>query len=84
MAFLTVDEAVSYILESEQSAAKLINVDLPHEKIRNPQHTRELLRLLGNPDKKQFNIKVTGSKGKGSVSKLIACKIGRASCRERV
>lgn len=75
MAFLTVDEAVSYILESEQSAAKLINVDLPHEKIRNPQHTRELLRLLGNPDKKQFNIKVTGSKGKGSVSKLIACTL---------
>lgn len=75
MKILTVDEAVSYILESEQSAAKLIDVNLPHEKIRNPKHTKKLLELLGNPDKKQFNIKVTGSKGKGSVSKLIACTL---------
>lgn len=72
MAINTIEEAVFYITESENTAAKYIDVDQAHEKIRNPKYAIELIRRLGNPDKGQYNIKVTGSKGKGSVSKLIA------------
>lgn len=42
------------------------------EVMRHPQYTGKLLELCGNPDKATKNIIVTGSKGKGSVSVMIA------------
>lgn len=40
--------------------------------VRRPELTRELLDLVGNPDRDQQYILVTGSKGKGSTSRFIS------------
>ncbi|MDD2370587.1 MAG: Mur ligase family protein [Firmicutes bacterium] len=40
--------------------------------VRNPNITREMLDYLGSVDRKQKNIMITGSKGKGSLSVMVA------------
>lgn len=45
---------------------------LPDKDTRNPIYTRMLLDKVGSPDLKQYNILVTGSKGKGSVSRMLS------------
>ncbi|OZQ86085.1 hypothetical protein CA598_19225 [Paenibacillus sp. VTT E-133291] len=42
------------------------------EQVRRPEFTRALLDLVGNPDRDQQYILVTGSKGKGSTSRFIS------------
>lgn len=42
------------------------------EKVRRPQFTRRILDRLGSPDRPGFNVTVTGSKGKGSTSVMLA------------
>ncbi|ASA25189.1 bifunctional folylpolyglutamate synthase/dihydrofolate synthase [Paenibacillus donghaensis] len=46
------------------------------EQVRKPQLTRALLDLSGSPDRDQRYILVTGSKGKGSTSRLISSLLG--------
>ena len=46
--------------------------NLPDRDTRNPILTKKLLNSLGDPDTKQRNILITGSKGKGSVSRMIS------------
>ncbi|MCI0182483.1 UDP-N-acetylmuramoyl-L-alanyl-D-glutamate--2,6-diaminopimelate ligase [Acidibacillus sp. S0AB] len=64
-------DAVSYVFSS-YSRSKPYRVDGLDRDTRNPQHTRLLLDAVGSPDRVQRNIKVTGSKGKGSTSRMIA------------
>lgn len=45
-------------------------------KVKKPELTRQLFQLLGSPDKGQRFILVTGSKGKGSTSRMIASILG--------
>lgn len=45
---------------------------LPDKETRNPIYTRMLLDIIGKQDSKQYNILVTGSKGKGSVSRMLS------------
>lgn len=49
--------------------------------VRNPHWTRRILDQLGNPDHEGFNIAVTGSKGKGSHSILVAGILQRLGFR---
>ncbi|MDI4647642.1 bifunctional folylpolyglutamate synthase/dihydrofolate synthase [Cohnella hashimotonis] len=42
------------------------------EKVRSPQLTRRLLDLIGAPDQSRRFVLVTGSKGKGSTSRLVS------------
>lgn len=64
-------EAIGYIFATFTSSK-------PHrasgydQETRTPWHTRALLDRLGAPDRQQRNILVTGSKGKGSTSRMIA------------
>ncbi|MFD1674248.1 bifunctional folylpolyglutamate synthase/dihydrofolate synthase [Alicyclobacillus fodiniaquatilis] len=49
--------------------------------VRHPEWTRWLLNQLGNPDANQFNVAVTGSKGKGSHAILMAAILQRLGLR---
>ncbi|OPZ84980.1 MAG: Folylpolyglutamate synthase [Firmicutes bacterium ADurb.Bin419] len=49
-----------------------IDTRLPDSQTRSPELTKQLLGMVGNPDSKQRNILVTGSKGKGSASRMIS------------
>jgi dihydrofolate synthase / folylpolyglutamate synthase len=53
-------------------AVKNIPGNLPDSETRHPIFTARLLEGAGNPDRIQHNILITGSKGKGSVSRMIA------------
>ncbi|MEN8907783.1 MAG: Mur ligase family protein [Clostridiales bacterium] len=66
------NEVENYIYKSYMRAVKNIDKNLPDKDTRNPQLTKKILNLLGDPDLNQKNIMVTGSKGKGSVSRIIA------------
>lgn len=69
--FSTFHEAVGYIFSSLNQAKphRLAGFD---RETRQPRHTRELLDMLGAPDRGMRQIKVTGSKGKGSTARMIA------------
>ncbi len=45
-------------------------------KVKKPELTRQLFQLLNSPDKGQKFILVTGSKGKGSTSRMISSLLG--------
>lgn len=47
------------------------------ERVRKPQLTRRLLDLLGAPDRGRRFVLVTGSKGKGSTSRLVSSLLSR-------
>ncbi|NLJ41773.1 MAG: hypothetical protein GX352_09245 [Clostridiales bacterium] len=68
----TAREAENFIYESYMKALPNIPPDQPDSLTRNPVFTRTLLDRLGKPDYKQYNILVTGSKGKGSVSRILS------------
>jgi dihydrofolate synthase/folylpolyglutamate synthase len=70
--FKNTTEVQDFIYRSYMRAIKKIDTKLSDKETRKPQLTRELLSLMNNPDKNQKNILVTGSKGKGSVSRMIA------------
>ena len=70
--FTDAKETENFIYSSYMNACGKIPKDLPDIKTRNPHLTRTLLNRIGGPDKKQRNILVTGSKGKGSVSLMIS------------
>ncbi len=70
--FKTRREVESFIYTSYLRAIDNINTKLPDSQTRSPELTKELLCKVGNPDSKQRNILVTGSKGKGSVSRMIS------------
>lgn len=69
--FSTFYEAVGYTFSSynQSKSHRLRGFD---RETRQPRHTRELLDALGAPDFAMRQIKVTGSKGKGSTSRMIA------------
>lgn len=67
----TMKEAEDLIYRSYLRAAKNIT-ETNDAKVRKPELTRELLHLLQSPDKGQRYILVTGSKGKGSTSRMIS------------
>jgi len=64
-------EAVKYMFESYVASKPHRPVGLDRD-TRQPWHTRQLLDRMGAPDMRMRNIKVTGSKGKGSTARLIA------------
>lgn len=70
--FTNIKEVENFIYESYMKASPNIPSGLPDKDTRNPIFTRKLLDNLGQPDHKQYNILVTGSKGKGSASRLIS------------
>lgn len=70
--FRTRREVESYIYASYLRAIGNIDTRLPDSETRSPELTKELLSMVGNPDLRQRNILVTGSKGKGSVSRMIS------------
>ena len=57
---MTYKEAEAYINETPRFTTK-----------NKPEHTREFLRRLGNPQEKFETIHVAGSNGKGSVCAMI-------------
>ena len=67
----TASEVESFIYSSYVNKCKMIPEGNDKFK-RKPQLTRQLLDGLGSPDKSQKNIMITGSKGKGSLSILLA------------
>jgi dihydrofolate synthase / folylpolyglutamate synthase len=75
MTFTTMKHAEDMIYQSYMRAAP--NIHLEHDEVvRNPELTRRLLDLIGKPDLAGRNILVTGSKGKGSTSRMIASLLG--------
>ncbi len=64
-------DAVSYVFSSYSKSKPYRQKGLDKD-TRNPAHTRMLLDALQAPDRDQTNIKVTGSKGKGSTARLLA------------
>ncbi|AMP20774.1 hypothetical protein AZF37_05910 [endosymbiont 'TC1' of Trimyema compressum] len=69
--FKTAIEVESFIYSSYVNKYKMIPGG-SDKFARKPQFTRQLLDGLGSPDKLQKNILITGSKGKGSLSILLA------------
>lgn len=72
MMFISKDEAIKFIYSSYMKASSKIDKTLSDRETRTPYLTRELLDKLGQPDRTQKNIVVTGSKGKGSVSRIVS------------
>jgi dihydrofolate synthase / folylpolyglutamate synthase len=70
--FCNKNDVENFIYSSYIRAAKSIPAGLPDKETRNPAFTKKLLRMLDNPDAKQRNILITGSKGKGSVSRMLS------------
>lgn len=70
--FTNIKEVESYVYESYMKASKYIKAGLPDKETRNPKFTRMLLDKLGKPDQNLYNILVTGSKGKGSISRIVS------------
>ncbi len=74
---MTIKEAVDYVYASYLKAAPYLDYDAPDSTKRNPNLTKHILEKNTIP-----TVLVTGSKGKGSVSKMIAemmgvhCKVG--------
>ncbi len=64
---MTVKEAVDYVYASYLKAEPYLDYDAPDSKKRNPNLTKHILEKNNIP-----TVLVTGSKGKGSVSKMIA------------
>ena len=65
---MRIKEAIDYVYASYLKAEPYLEYDAPDSKKRNPEWTRFiLLKRIGLP-----TVLVTGSKGKGSVSKMIA------------
>ncbi len=75
-----VTESIRYVY-SFYNRAKPFLVKGPDRVIRHPEWTRRLLDKLKAPDKKSFNIAVTGSKGKGSHAILLAGMLQKAGLR---
>ncbi|MCY0876058.1 MAG: Mur ligase family protein [Firmicutes bacterium] len=69
--FSTFREAISYLFATYTSSKSHRGTGYDQE-TRTPWYTRTLLDRMGSPDRKARNILVTGSKGKGSTSRLIA------------
>ncbi len=69
--FESFHDAIGYLFQS-YNQAKPYRLGRDDKETRTPQFTRKLLDRVGAPDRGQHNIKVTGSKGKGSSSRLIA------------
>ena len=65
-------EAEFLIYRSYVNKIRHLNTNQPDQFFRHPINTRHLLDQLGSPDLFGINILVTGSKGKGSVSRMIA------------
>lgn len=53
----------------------------PDRSVRHPEWTGALLNLLGRPDVGQYNVAVTGSKGKGSHAILLAAILEQCGLR---
>ncbi len=70
--FNTVEEASNFIYKSYVDTYKKINQELSDEFTRKNYLCLELLEEVGRPDLRQHNILVTGSKGKGSISIILA------------
>ena len=69
--FHTAKEVEEFIYSSYVKRYK----EIPHgddSQVRNPHLTRRMLDELGGPDRSQKNIMITGSKGKGSLSVMVA------------
>ncbi len=64
-------DAVAYVFSS-YSRSKPFRSPGYDRDTRDPRHLRRLLDRLGSPDREQHNIKITGSKGKGSTSRMLA------------
>ncbi len=70
--FYNAKEAENFIYSSYMNARNKASKDMQGMMPRDPNFARELLNKIGGPDKGQRNILVTGSKGKGSVSRMIS------------
>jgi len=79
--FQSLAEAVDFIYQSYNRAAPYIHPAAKDEVIRLPQLTAQLLDGAGNPQKGRKILLVTGSKGKGSVSRMIASILHQAGLK---
>lgn len=66
-----VTQMVQWVYES-YGKAKPFTIGLPDKVARHPEWTRRILDAVGSPDKRAYNVAVTGSKGKGSHAILLA------------
>jgi len=71
---VTRDEAEDYIYESYLAAQPYLRYSDPDSLKRHPELTRDILRSLAHAPA----IVVTGSKGKGSVARMVAALLGRS------
>lgn len=70
--FQTTHDVENFVYASYMKALPHIPPGLPDKDVRNPIYSRMLLDKLGRPDAAQYNLLVTGSKGKGSVSRMVS------------
>ncbi|WIF95987.1 bifunctional folylpolyglutamate synthase/dihydrofolate synthase [Caminicella sporogenes] len=70
--FKSCEEVIDFIYSSYMNKKDKIDKNLNDKFTRNPYFTRKLIDELGEIDKFQRNILVTGSKGKGSICRITA------------
>jgi len=75
-----VTKAISWIYKSYVEARDLTS-GLADRDARHPEWTRRILDALGAPDRKSYNVAVTGSKGKGSHAILLASMLQKLGLR---
>ncbi|MCL6444912.1 MAG: bifunctional folylpolyglutamate synthase/dihydrofolate synthase [Alicyclobacillus sp.] len=73
-------EAIGMAYKSYNRARPAIQGGLDRD-TRHPHWTRQVLDQLGAPDRKAYNVAVTGSKGKGSHAILLAAMLQRAGLK---
>lgn len=77
---LTVRDAIGHAYASYNAAKPFLQAG-PDRLVRHPEWTRRLLNQFGSPDKKSYNVAVTGSKGKGSHAILLAAILEKCGLR---
>lgn len=73
---MSVRDAIGLVYQSYNRAKPFIGKGFDRD-IRHPEWTRKLLDDFGRPDSRAYNVAVTGSKGKGSHSILLAAILQR-------
>lgn len=66
---------------TQQQAIEFLDSRRQFSKEKNPQTIERLMEALGNPQDQLKFIHITGTNGKGSTAKMIACILTAAGCR---
>jgi dihydrofolate synthase / folylpolyglutamate synthase len=77
---MSVRDAIGLVYQSYNRAKPFVRKGFDRD-IRHPEWTRKLLDDFGRPDARAYNVSVTGSKGKGSHSILLAAILQKLGFR---